>query len=217
MKLISVNIGSERTQPKGDGLETTGIYKTPTLDPVKIEALGIGDDFICDKKNHGGLDQAIYVYGVTDYEWWSKELGREVEPGTFGENLTISDLESAKFNIGDRLHVGGVILEITAPRIPCSTLARRMQDSHFVKQYRHAERPGLYCRVLREGVVETGDEVAVERFIGEAVTIGQAFRDYYEKLDEHSIYRYLGLPIASRWRKELMEDLEKLHSESQSN
>ena len=57
-----------------------------------------------DTKNHGGPDQAVYVYGGADYAWWSAELEQELAPGTFGENLTISDLESAPLAIGDRLH-----------------------------------------------------------------------------------------------------------------
>lgn len=211
MKLISVNIGQKRTQQKGDELETTGIYKLPTQESVEIKSLGIENDFICDQKNHGGPDQAIYVYGQPDYDWWSNELKRELVPGTFGENLTVSELESAAFNIGDRLRVGGVILEVTAPRIPCSTLAARMGDAGFVKQYRRAERPGLYCRVIREGEVKVGDEVIVEKYASESLSIGQVFRDYYEKLDEGTIRRYLDLPIAIRLRAGLEEDLSKLN------
>ncbi len=54
MHLLSVNIGQKRTQPKGNELETTGIYKLPTQEPVEIKLLGIQSDFICDQKNHGG-------------------------------------------------------------------------------------------------------------------------------------------------------------------
>ncbi|MCL5611525.1 MAG: MOSC domain-containing protein [Chloroflexi bacterium] len=103
MELVSVNIGSEWTQPKGNEIETTGIYKLPTRAPVEITTLGIREDFICDQKNHSGPDQAIYVCGAADYVRWSKEWGREIEAGTFGENLTVSELESAHVNVGDRL------------------------------------------------------------------------------------------------------------------
>ena len=213
MQLISVNIGQKRTQPKGNELETTGIYKLPALEAVEIKALGIQTDVICDKKNHGGPDQAIYIYGSADYDWWSKELGKSLEPGTFGDNLTISELESAGFNIGDRLQVGSTILEVTAPRIPCGTLARRMGDAHFVKQYRKAERPGLYCRVIREGSVRAGDDVQVERYTGETISILQMFRDHFEpNKSEETLRRALRAPIAIRERIEAEEDLQKLLS-----
>jgi len=211
MKLLSVNIGQKRTQPKGDEIETTGIYKLPTSEPVQISSLGIQEDFICDQKNHGGPDQAIYIYGQPDYDWWSKELGHELEAGTFGENLTVSELESAQVNIGERLHVCSVILEVTAPRIPCSTLAARMGDPKFVKQYRRAERPGLYCRVIQEGTIQVGDEVKIEHFEGETSSIARLFNDYYDRgATEETLRRHLCAPIAIRLRKTLEENLQKV-------
>ena len=213
MQLLSVNIGQKRTQQKGSELETTGIYKLPVQGPVEIKSLGIQSDFICDQKNHGGPDQAIYVYGQPDYEWWSTELGTELGPGIFGENLTVSELESAHFNIGDRLHVGSAILEITAPRIPCSTLAARMGDPQFVKKYRRAKRPGLYCRVIQEGFVQTGNEVTLESYKGETISILQMFRDYYDNhKSEATLRRHLRAPIAIRAREDAERDLEKLLS-----
>ena len=213
MQLLSVNIGQKRTQQKGSELETTGIYKLPVQEPVEIKTLGIQSDFICDQKNHGGPDQAIYVYGQPDYEWWSMELGVQVEPGTFGENLTVSELESARFNIGDRLHVGSVTLEVSAPRIPCSTLAARMGDPQFVKKYRRAGRPGLYCRVIQEGLVQTGDEVTLESYKGETISILQMFRDYYDNnKSEKTLQLHLRTPIAIRAREDAVRDLEKLLS-----
>lgn len=215
MQLLSVNIGQKRVQRKGNELETTGIYKIPTLEPVQITRLGMQDDFVCDQKHHGGPDQAVYVYGAADYAWWAEELGRELQPGTFGENLTISELESARFNIGDRLHIGSVILEVTAPRIPCSTLAARMGDPRFVRQYRNAARPGLYCRVLQEGTVRAGDEVRAERREGEAVSALEVFLDYYNReKDEARLRRFLRAPIAIRARQDVERDLQKLLAES---
>ena len=210
MKLANVNIGQERTQQNGNKLETTGIYKLPTPEPVHISSLGIKEDFIASKKHHGGPDQAIYVYGTTDYDWWSTELGRDLYPGTFGENLDITELESAQFNIGDRLLIGSVILEITAPRIPCGTLAARMEDPQFVKRFRHAERPGFYCRVIQEGTVEMGNDVKIERYEKETVSVIQIFRDYYDKnKSEETIRKQLNAPIAIRLRTALEEDLQK--------
>src|SRR5215211_1617187 len=103
MELISINIGQARAIRNGKASGTTGIYKSPVDAPVEITSLGLAGDVICDSGNHGGVDQAVYVYGTTDYAWWSAELERDLAPGTFGENLTISELESARLDIGDRL------------------------------------------------------------------------------------------------------------------
>lgn len=211
MKLLSINIGKERTQQRKDYIETTGIYKMPVVSPVEIKSVGIEGDVICDKKNHGGPDQAIYVYGGADYAWWSNELGKDLAPGTFGENLTISNLESAQFKAGDYLHIGAVTLQVTSPRIPCGTFATRMDDLQWVKKFRNAERPGLYCRVIKEGVVKAGDEVAVEKYTGTTVSILQMYREYYLKeRTEEMIRRQLNAPIDVRSRVGLEEELKRI-------
>ena len=218
MKLISINIGQAQIQLNGEKLETTGIYKSSVQGPVKITTLGITEDFIGSPRHHGGPDQAVYVYGAADYAWWSQELGSDLQPGTFGDNLTISELESADFDIGDRLHIGDVILEVTAPRIPCSTLATRMGDPYFVKKYRDAEKPGLYCRVIAEGEIEAGVEVTVRKSGGEAVGIIEVFRDWYEKdKDGTTLRRFLNAPIAIRARRSLETRLEKLLAKNNSS
>lgn len=157
MKLISINIGKPQPIEGKSGL--SGIFKLPQPDAVMIRPLGLENDAIVDTENHGGLDQAIYIYGVPDYDWWAEQLGHALEPGTFGENLTFTELESATIRVGDRFEIGDVLLEVTYPRIPCVTLARRMDDPMFVKKFHKARRPGIYARVLREGAVTAGQDV----------------------------------------------------------
>ena len=211
MKLLSINIGKERQQQRNDYVETTGIYKMPVDGPVEIKSLGIEGDAICDKKNHGGPDQALYIYGGADYAWWEQEIGQKLAPGTFGDNLTISELESAAFNVGDTLHIGEVTLQVTSPRIPCGTFATRMGDPQWVKKFRAAERPGLYVRVVKEGVIKAGDPVTVEKFTGETIFILEMYREYYVKdKSEESLRKHLNAPIDIRSRKDLEEELQKL-------
>ena len=214
MRLISINIGHLQTLQRKDRMEKTGIFKLPVDQPVNVTKLGLEKDVIVSKKHHGGPDQAIYIYGEPDYQWWSRELGKELVPGTFGENLTISGLESAKFNIGDLLHIGEVTLQVTAPRIPCSTFAARMNDPHWVRKFRQAERPGLYCRVMQEGMVKTGDPVSFESYQGETLSLLEMYRDFYVKnKSRENLLRHLRAPIAIRDRRDLEVELQKLNAE----
>jgi MOSC domain-containing protein YiiM len=214
MQLISVNAGQRRAIANAKASGHTGIYKIPASAPVEITANGLAGDVICDTENHGGPDQAIYVYGSPDYAWWSATLGRELLPGTFGENLTLSELESAQFSIGDRLCVGATILEVTAPRIPCVTLAARMGDPHFVKRFRQAERPGLYCRVIQAGWVQAGDPARVERYEQETITALEMFRDFYAPQQTlEMVRRHLAAPIAIRDRADKEKLLQRLLAE----
>jgi len=210
MQLISINLGVERALQRKDYVEQTGIFKFPTNKPARITKLGLEGDVIVSKKHHGGPDQAVYIYGMADYAWWAKEIGKELAPATFGDNLTISELESAQFNIGDYLQIGEVTLQVTAPRIPCSTFAARMEDPQWVKKFRHAERPGLYCRVIETGIIKAGDPVTVEKYTDETISIIQMYRDYYDKdKSEDTLRRHLNAPIAIRDRISLEAELKK--------
>jgi len=215
MHLTSVNLGQEQPIPggeiKGKPSGTTGIFKTPAEFPVLINELGLQGDKVVDTNNLGGVDQAVYLYTQPDYDWWAWQLGRELAPGTFGENLTLSELESAQVSVGDLFTIGKVCLEVTAPRIPCRVLAARMNERTFVKRFRAAERPGIYCRVIQTGPVCQGDEVEYLPEEGDRITLLEMFRDVFKaQWTENELRRYLAAPIAIRDRIEKEQLLETL-------
>ena len=217
MKLLSVNIGAITEMPesvKSSG--KTGIFKQPASGSVRVSENGVDGDTIVDKENHGGVDQAVYVYGGADYAWWSSQLDQPLAPGTFGENLTISDLESAPLRIGDRLHVGlSLVLEVTAPRIPCATFAYKMGDPQWVKRFQKGERPGVYCCVIEAGDVCADDVVTLEPFSGETVTVLEIYRYWYEKDDDQAfLRRALNAPVAVRVRRDYGRKLAALSQSS---
>lgn len=214
MRLLSVNAGSETPIEGARKSGKTGIFKRPVEGPVEITPGGLAGDAISDTENHGGPDQAVYVFGAPDYEWWSAELGRGLQPGTFGENLTVSDLEDAAVCVGDRLSIGPVVLEVTAPRIPCLTLAARMGDPAFLKRFRRAERPGVYCRVVRTGEVRAGEPVAYAPYAGERVPVLEVFRAFFDPdPGEETLRRHLAAPIAVRARGAYEERLAELSAD----
>ena len=203
MKLIAVNRSQAKPITVGDRIDQTGIFKTPADAPVHVNKLGLAGDVQVAKKHHGGPDQAVYLYSAQDYAWFSKQLCRELAPGTFGENLTLSELP-AEVYVGDRFEVGEVLLEVTAPRIPCATLAARVGKPDFVKTFKQAERPGVYTRVLTEGRLKAGDEVGYSRGQGDVSTL-EMFRLHYTKPTREQAERVLKAPIAERARKAYKE------------
>lgn len=205
MIVISVNVGEprafEHTTPS-----VTGIFKEPQTGSVWVGTLGLENDAICDTAHHGGPDQAVYLYGVEDYAFWSRELGRVLAPGTFGENLTIAGLESAKLNIGDRFMRGSLVLEVTSPRIPCRTFAARMEDKYFVKKFMDAARPGIYCRVLGEGAIKAGDALTFLPFDGEQVSVLELNTSWSRTdLEPSELQRFLATPLHSGLRHKWQE------------
>jgi MOSC domain-containing protein YiiM len=195
MKILSVNIGSP--VKKGWAKSgSTGIFKEPVGTAVPVGTLGLAGDAICDLKHHGGEDQAVYLYGQPDYDYWSRELGQKMEPGTFGENLTVEELESAKICIGDRFLSGSLVMEVTSPRIPCNTFAQRMGDKTFPKKFLAANRPGIYCRVLSEGQVRAGDELEYMPFDGvKVLAIEMNLTWNNPNVDRVTKERFLATPI----------------------
>ena len=207
MRVTSVNVGREETIDHGNRQFTTAIRKRPVDGAVYIGSDAVAGDTISDKKHHGGADQVVYAYSADDYEWWSEQLDREIAPGTFGENLTIEGLP-ADMNIGDRLLIGEVLLEATAPRIPCSTLAAQMQDPGFGMAFRKAERPGIYFRVLNEGEVSMGDAVTYIENPAPVVSILALYRLAFDlRPDPDALEHYLEAPLAERMRASIEEKL----------
>jgi MOSC domain-containing protein YiiM len=78
--------------------------------------------------------------------------------------------------IGERWRIGGVILQVAIPRIPCSTFAGFWQVRQLVKRFTRAGRPGAYLRVLTEGELRAGDPVTVLDRPAHGLTIQQTFR-----------------------------------------
>ena len=210
MQLESTNVCHVETISHNSGLLTTGICKNPVAGPVYLEEGGVRGDSIVDYEHHGGADQAVYAYSADDYDWWKNETGRDFSPGLFGENLTIRGLPS-DMNIGDRLLIGEVVLEATAPRLPCKILAARMQSSEFGRAFRAAERPGIYFRVLNSGEVSAGDAVTFVADASSNVSILELFRfDYALRHDLADLHRFLSAPVASRFMDKIEGKLEAL-------
>jgi MOSC domain-containing protein YiiM len=201
MRVLSINVGRSETIEHGERTFLTGINKMPAGGSVSVGESGLAGDEICDMEHHGGPDQAIYAYSANDYAWWSQQLGRQIRHGTFGENLTIADFPD-DMNAGDRLLIGDLILEATAPRIPCSTFAAQMQDGNFGLRFRRAERPGVYFRVLNPGEVAPGDAVTLVENPSASVSMLEIFRLWFVPHPAvDAMQRIVDAPVAIRVRE----------------
>ena len=177
MRLESVNLGVLRSGGWAGSLGETGIDKRPSAGRVRIGRYGVDGDVIVDTKNHGGLDQAVYAHAREDAAWWAGELGREVAPGAFGENLSTVGLDVNGAVIGERWAIGEAVLEVCSVRIPCRTFAGFWDVPDLVKRFTARAHPGAYLRVVTEGTVGAGDAITVvERPDSHDLTVGEMFR-----------------------------------------
>ena len=183
--VLSVNVGRAQTT-EHSSVGVTAIDKRPVEGPVEVRApgakrdgLGSGfvGDAICDRRHHGGDDQAVYAYAREDLDRWAAALRRPLDNGGFGENLTTAEIEVTGALIGERWRIGrGLVLEVSCPRIPCRTFAGWLGEHGWVKRFTHEARPGAYLRVIEHGTVQRGDAIEVIDRPAHDVTIGVVFR-----------------------------------------
>lgn len=176
MKIIATNIG-ERKEIDWKGKKvTTGIFKYPVTKPIFLDIETVQGDAICDRKYHGGIDQAVYGYSAKHHEYWKERYPNiEWTYGMFGENLTIDDLEETTTHVGDTYKVGECILEVTKQRDPCMKLGVRFNDMKIVKQFWNTTMCGVYFKVVQTGNVKVGDEFELMKKCLENPTIANLY------------------------------------------
>ncbi len=208
-QLVSVNVGRPRLVPRGGRTEPTSIWKAPVSGRVRVAGVNVEGDEQADRSVHGGPDMAVYSYALEDYEWWAGELGRALDPGTFGENLTVSGVDVSGAVIGERWRIGSVLLEVSQPRIPCWKLGVRMEDPTFVKRFAAAERPGAYLRIAAEGELAAGDAVTIESRPAHGMTIADVNHIYLR--DHSTAARLVDVPeLSASWRDWARGEAERL-------
>ncbi|WP_344766465.1 MOSC domain-containing protein [Aeromicrobium panaciterrae] len=171
----SVNVGTAVDVPWGQ-LKRTAIDKRPVEGPVRVHTLGVGDDEIADLVNHGTEVQAVYAYAREDLDAWADQLGRELVPGQFGENLTTQGIDLNSVHAGDRWRVGTTLLEVSGVRIPCSVFQGFLDEPQWVKRFTLGGLPGAYFRVIEEGDIAAGDTIEIVEQRNHQITIDFLFR-----------------------------------------
>lgn len=166
--LESVNIGQPRTVGARDAHDpferefTSAIWKEPVTGPIWLDPTGLHGDRVADTKDHGGPWRAVLMYSADHYARWREEWNRkDLGAGGFGENLTVRAIRESTVCLGDRFEVGEALIEVTAPRAPCHTLARRHGVRDLVATVRANHRHGWYLRVQRPGWIEAGQALTL--------------------------------------------------------
>jgi MOSC domain-containing protein YiiM len=197
--VVSVNVGRPRTVSWHGRTVATAIWKQPVRSRRRICGVNVDGDDQADRRVHGGPTKAVYAYALEDYAWWSSELATDLEPGTFGDNLTVSGVDLVARVIGERWQIGSARVRVTEPRIPCFKLGIRMGDAGFVDRFATAARPGSYLAIDGEGDVGAGDTIELLDRPEHGVTIGMVERAYHG--DAELRHRLVDLPeLSTGWR-----------------
>ncbi len=172
MRLKSVNVSMPKDIVHNGKTVTTGIFKEPVEGRRMLRRLNLDGDGQADLWGHGGAFRAVYVYSFENYAYWAGELGRDdFNPGQFGENFTVEGMLEDEIRVGDRFQIGGALLEVSQPRVPCYKLAIKMGIEGFQNQFMASGRMGFYFRVLEEGEVGAGDAIDLVQRNPQALTV----------------------------------------------
>ena len=160
----SAGLGPDRQLGRVAGLHVShgGVPKMP-VEEVDIAWRGLAGDRQAARRHHGRLWQAVCLWSAETIRMLVAE-GNPVFPGAAGENVTVAGIDWGSLRPGSRLLVGGALLEITMPALPCSKNAQWFADGDFNRMH-HERQAGvsrLYALVVRPGPVMLGEEVVVE-------------------------------------------------------
>ena len=198
-RVLSVNVGLAREFEFNGRPAKSAIWKTPVNGRIPARGVNLEGDEQADRKAHGGPDKAVYAYAVEDARWWEEKLGRSLQYGEFGENLTTEGIAVNDALIGERWAIGSAVFEVSEPRIPCWRLGVRMNDQMFPKIFTEALRPGTYLRIIAAGEIGAADEIRIIERPDHDLTVRDIFRIYTR--DREEVGRLLSVPrISESWR-----------------
>jgi MOSC domain-containing protein YiiM len=171
LRIVSVNVSRPKlllAWPTGD--VTSAIDKRPvTASHVALGRLNLEGDAQADTRPtkhggqvHGGEHQAVYAYPIEHYARLEALVGRRLEPGFMGENVTVQGATEEDVCIGDVWRWGDSRLQVSAPRGPCYKLGIRLGRQAMRTIVREEALVGWYLRVLRPGLVPTTGAIEVE-------------------------------------------------------
>jgi ferredoxin-NADP reductase/MOSC domain-containing protein YiiM len=220
MRLLSVNVGRPREVEWRGRRVLTSIWKSEVRDRRWVSRLNVAGDAQADLAAHGGEHRAVYVYDVSAYHHWERELGRDdFVNGQFGENFTVQGLPDDEVCVGDRYRIGGALFEVTQPRVTCYKVGLRMGEPRMpALLYAHG-RPGFYLRVLEEGEVGAGDAIERVRVGPEAMTVREVSALLYlPGQTPRQLERAMAIPALSEgWRRSFEALLEQSEQGASGN
>lgn len=139
-KIVSINISEKKS-----------VRKSPVEEAELIEDLGVKGD----AHSEGGIRQVSLL--ALESIKKMVDLGVNVKPGDFAENITTEGLDLLSLPVGTRLAIGEVILEVSQHGKICHTkcnIYKTVGDCVMPKE-------GIFCRVIKGGNIKKGDAIKI--------------------------------------------------------
>jgi MOSC domain-containing protein YiiM len=209
MRIHTLSIGVPETRVDERGEWTSAIHRRPVAGPVLLTERGHAGDRVHDTRHHGSPDQAICAHPLEHYAFWNAEYETDsFGPAILGENWTVSDANESNTYVGDVYRVGAAVVQVSSPRVPCSTQERKVGRKGFLGRSNKTQRTGWYLRVLTPGEVSAGDELILVTRPERAYSVAQVNENFHGQFDRAFAEELLGSPeLAEGWKDMLRKRL----------
>lgn len=208
-KIESVRIGTPKPLAYRSKFVQSAIFKEEVLYPIQVFLTNLEGDVQADTLHHGGPDKAVCAYAAENYAFFTEKIGQVFPHGSFGENLTISGLREDAIMIGDIFSIGGCTLQVSQPREPCYKIAARHNIAQLPVWIKQTGYTGYYFRVLKEGILQTGDSAILKERGAGGITVAEANAIMYSNdVTSEQISQLLNeKALSASWRKQLTKKL----------
>lgn len=202
MRILSIQVGKPKTILFRGKEITTSIFKEPISSPLMLRALNIDGDEQADLRVHGGQDKALYAYPHDAYPAWrALRPHDDFEFGAMGENLSVESLPEDQICLGDTFKLGDSTIQVTQPRFPCYKLSAKFNDPGILKQFMGLNRPGIYFRVLKEGMIDRGESLTLIAQESVRVPVLELFKLEHSSADALRLREILRIKsLTESWR-----------------
>lgn len=204
-KLKQLEVG--RLENASEVFVKTDIFKEEQKEKIYLTSTGLkGDESLSQNRK----EKALYAYPIHHYDYWLEQLSLgEFDTGAMGEHLVLSGVDEFSTFIGDTYEMGEAIVQVSQPHQPCWHIAQRFNEVDLPLHIQESGRTGWHYRVIKEGDVQSGDEMnLIERpypqwsiaFVNEIL--------YKRKNDLRLTYELNDCSLlAPRWRRMLTSRL----------
>lgn len=213
MIVRSVNIGEKRLVNWRGKEVPTGIFKFPVQEAIHLGKTDVIGDNVVDRKYHGGIDKACYLYSADHYQFWQERYPQlNFEDGFFGENITVEGLNEKQIQIGDIYYIGDCRVQVRQPRQPCFKLGIRFGTQKIVKDFIQNPFPGVYVSVIEEGKVAAEDKMQLSERLHDSIGLLEVWELLYgsnpdqDLLEFASNFQHLAEDCKASLRKRIKTD-----------
>jgi MOSC domain-containing protein YiiM len=206
IRIEAIFVGEPKSITDEKGTWLSAIFRTRVEGPIELGERGLSGDRVADTKNHGRPGQAVCVHPIIHYDFWNAaydlEGERSLNPGSVGENWTISGGDEETVFCGDVYRVGTAIVQVSGPRGPCWKQERKLGLNGFLKRTIDSMRTGFYLRVLQTGIVSAGDNWELENRFNEPVSVNLVNQAAYRGVEPDVLERIMGAEgVVPEWKE----------------